>query len=86
MGVAIEGTVASKIGFASYQNAAPILRELTISNDAGIDHDDLVVELTNGLPFLEPKHWRIDRHASWVERAYPGSRREAARRLSFGAR
>lgn len=68
MGIAIEGAVASKIGFASHQNAVPILRELTISNEAGIDHDDLVVELTSGLPFLEPKHWRIDRllHGSSV--------------------
>ncbi|MFA5976600.1 MAG: DUF3320 domain-containing protein [Elusimicrobiota bacterium] len=68
MGVGIEGIVASKIGFASHQNSVPILRELTISNDAEIDHDDLVVELTASLPFLEPKRWRIDRllHGSSV--------------------
>jgi len=68
MGVVIEGIVASKIGFASHQNSVPLLRELTLSNDAEIDYDDLVVELTGSLPFLEPKNWRIDRllHGSSV--------------------
>lgn len=63
MGIAIEGVVAGKIGFASHQNAVPILRELVISNHAEVDYHDLVVELTGDLPFLESKSWRIDRLA-----------------------
>ena len=61
MGIALEGIVASKIGFASHQNSVPILRELSISNDSELDYDNLIVELTGSLPFLEPKTWRIDR-------------------------
>lgn len=60
MGIVIEGTAAGKIGFASHQNAVPILRELVVSNDTEIDYRDLVLELVGELPFLEPKSWRID--------------------------
>lgn len=60
MGIAIEGVVAGKIGFASHQNAVPILRKLVISNNTEIGYRDLVVELISGLPFLESKSWRID--------------------------
>lgn len=61
MKIAIEGIVAGKIGFASHQNAVPLLRELSISN-AGDQHSDgLTVELISSLPFLETKRWHVDR-------------------------
>lgn len=68
MGVIIEGIVADKVGFASHQNAVPVLRKLVLSNDTEVDQDDLSVELISSPPFLEPKTWRIDRmlHASSV--------------------
>ena len=31
--IKIDGTLAGKIGFASHQNAVPVLRELQIVND-----------------------------------------------------
>ncbi|HEX2941939.1 MAG TPA: DNA helicase, partial [Rhodopila sp.] len=68
MSFTIAGIVADKVGFASHQNAVPVLRELILSNDSEVDQNDLLVELTSSPPFLEPKQWRIDRllHASSV--------------------
>jgi very-short-patch-repair endonuclease len=61
--VKIEGTLAGKIGFASHQNAVPVLRELQVVNDGETDHRDLVLELAASPPFLAPKSWRIDQLA-----------------------
>jgi very-short-patch-repair endonuclease len=61
MGIAIEGIVASKVGFASHQNAVPVLRELAVINDEDHDYEQLTIELTSSLPFLETKHWHVDR-------------------------
>jgi very-short-patch-repair endonuclease len=58
--IKIEGTLAGKIGFASHQNAVPVLRELQVVNDGDADHRDLVLELAASPPFLAPKSWRID--------------------------
>jgi ATP-dependent exoDNAse (exonuclease V) alpha subunit len=61
MGLIVEAVVADKIGFASHQNAVPVLRELVLTNDAEANLDNLLVELTSSPSFLEPKIWRIDR-------------------------
>ena len=61
MGISIEGIVTSKLGLASHQNAVPLLRQLTITNDGEAAIKDLILELEPSLPFAVPKTWRIDR-------------------------
>ncbi|WP_137889156.1 DUF3320 domain-containing protein [Pseudomonas sp. 2FE] len=61
MSIKIEGVIASKIGFASHQNAVPVLRELEIINGSEAEHNDLALELVANPPFMEAKTWRIDR-------------------------
>ncbi|MFW0753970.1 DUF3320 domain-containing protein [Pseudomonas sp. H11T01] len=61
MTIKIEGVIASKIGFASHQNAVPVLRELAVLNDGHTDYNDLVLELVADPPFLEARTWRLDR-------------------------
>lgn len=60
MGIEIVGTLSPKIGFASHQNAIPILRELVLRSDDERDYESLVLSLTADPPFLEPKAWRVD--------------------------
>ncbi|MGV3771180.1 MAG: DUF4011 domain-containing protein, partial [Sphingobium phenoxybenzoativorans] len=60
----IRASLASKVGFASHQNAVPILRDLEIDNVTDADCNALAVSLTADPPFLLPKTWRIDRVAA----------------------
>ena len=55
MTIAVQGSVAGKIGFASHQNAVPVLAELEIRNDGSETFQDLTVELSADPPFLEPR-------------------------------
>ncbi len=57
----IEAIVAPKIGFASHQNAVPLLRELKLryEGEKPVEHCQLKLDATP--PFLEPRTWRIDR-------------------------
>ena len=61
MGISLNATVSSKLGLASHQNAVPLLRQLTITNDGNEALGDLVVAFDPSLPFAETKSWRIDR-------------------------
>ncbi len=61
MDIEIQSIVSGKIGFASHQNAAPLLRELSIVNQSSIPISDLVLELVADPPFLTNKIWRLDR-------------------------
>ncbi|MFW9078854.1 DUF3320 domain-containing protein [Pseudomonas sp. P2757] len=61
MTIKIEGVIANKIGFASHQNAVPVVRELAVHNDGDVDYNDLELELVADPPFLEGKTWRLDR-------------------------
>ncbi|VVP81086.1 hypothetical protein PS914_02199 [Pseudomonas fluorescens] len=61
MSIKIEGVIASKIGFASHQNAVPVVRELALWHHGDIVYQDLVLELKADPPFLEAKTWRLDR-------------------------
>ncbi|PTQ09424.1 DNA helicase [Sphingomonas oleivorans] len=61
MTIRIGAVVASKIGFASHQNAVPLLRELELANAGEQAVDDLLLTLSADPPFLQPKTWRIDR-------------------------
>ncbi|MEB0031356.1 DUF3320 domain-containing protein [Undibacterium sp. RTI2.1] len=61
MTIKIDVTVTTKLGFASQQNAVPVLRELEITNNSESDYDDLTLILTASPAFLEGKTWKIDR-------------------------
>jgi very-short-patch-repair endonuclease len=57
----INATIAAKIGFASHQNAIPVIRELNVSSTAGRVLEGLTLSLFADPPFVQPKSWRIDR-------------------------
>lgn len=57
----IEGTVASKIGFASHQNAVPLLRELKLRYEGEGPAEHCELRLAADPPFVQAKTWRIDR-------------------------
>ncbi|MNM37089.1 hypothetical protein D3C81_478120 [compost metagenome] len=61
MSIKIEALIARKIGFASHQNAVPLVRELSISNPGDDCLQDLVLSLTTDPAFVETRTWRIDR-------------------------
>ncbi|MBG0809900.1 DUF3320 domain-containing protein [Methylosinus sp. H3A] len=56
-------SVAENVNVAFYQNAVPILRELTLENDIGRDLSEVSVHLSSEPPFLTPGMWRVDRIA-----------------------
>lgn len=61
MTIEINVTVTTKLGFASQQNAVPVLRELEIINNSESDYEDLTLILTASPAFLEGRTWKIDR-------------------------
>ncbi|MBB6307915.1 DUF3320 domain-containing protein [Xanthobacter tagetidis] len=62
--VAILAEVAPCFTYASYQNAVPVLRALTLANMTSEVHAGLRLEMTATPPFLRPKSWAIDRLAA----------------------
>ena len=57
----IETVIAAKIGFATHQNAIPIVRDLSLSADAEDGpKESLVLTLAADPPFVQAKTWRID--------------------------
>jgi hypothetical protein len=56
----INATIAAKIGFASHQNAIPVIRELSVSPVAERASEGLKLSLLADPPFVQPKSWRID--------------------------
>ncbi|MBB3348344.1 DUF3320 domain-containing protein [Sphingomonas sp. BK069] len=65
----IQATVSSKIGFASHQNAVPLVRELIVEARGSKTEEGLSLRLFADPPFLQEKTWRI-------ERMQPGDRLE----------
>ena len=61
MSIKIEALTARKIGFASHQNAVPLVRELTLCNEGERSFEDLVLTLGTDPSFVETRTWRIDR-------------------------
>jgi very-short-patch-repair endonuclease len=57
----IEALIARKIGFASHQNAVPLVRELTLSSCDEHIRQDLVLTLDANPAFVETRSWHIDR-------------------------
>ncbi|MFT9099057.1 MAG: DUF4011 domain-containing protein [Zymomonas mobilis subsp. pomaceae] len=59
MRIRIGVSVASKIGFASHQNAVPLLHSLEVINETEEDFQDLTLTLTADLPFIRESRWTI---------------------------
>ncbi|MDH7639968.1 DUF3320 domain-containing protein [Sphingomonas oryzagri] len=57
----VEVAVAAKIGFATHQNAIPVIRDLKVAAPLeGEKASDLVLTLSADPPFVQAKTWRID--------------------------
>jgi hypothetical protein len=56
----INAAIAAKVGFASHQNAIPLIRELSVSSTAERVSEGLKLSLFADPPFVKPKSWRID--------------------------
>jgi very-short-patch-repair endonuclease len=57
-------TAAENVNLSFYQNAIPIIRELSVLNATGSDLRDVSVHLSSEPPFITPGVWRIDRIAN----------------------
>lgn len=56
----IDATLVAKLNLADFQNAIPLLRELSVANDAAEAITGLELRLESAPAFLKPKLWRID--------------------------
>jgi very-short-patch-repair endonuclease len=61
MTIEIEALIARKIGFASHQNAVPLIRELSVWNKHDTDIEHLTLTLSTDPDFVESRTWQIDR-------------------------
>jgi very-short-patch-repair endonuclease len=61
MTIEIEALIARKIGFASHQNAVPLIRELSLWNKQDTDIEHLTLTLSTDPDFVESRTWQIDR-------------------------
>ena len=61
MTIEIEALIARKIGFASHQNAVPLIRELSLWNKHDTDIEHLTLTLSTDPDFVESRTWQIDR-------------------------
>ncbi len=59
--IQIDASVATKVTFASHQNAIPILQELKLANPTLEVLEKLELEIWSDPQFLQPKKWIIDR-------------------------
>ena len=56
----IDATLVAKLNLADFQNAVPMLRELSIVNTSAEAARDLELRIESIPPFLRPKIWRVD--------------------------
>src|ERR1700722_7226416 len=63
MALELRATIAPKIGFASHQNAVPLLAELELAAPEDQGFEPLSVTLWADPPFLEARTWHIARLA-----------------------
>ncbi len=61
MNIKIDALIARKIGFASHQNAVPLVRELSLWNQEETTLEDVVLTLSTDPNFVESRSWNIDR-------------------------
>lgn len=62
--VEIQATVAGRVNLADFQNAVPVLRELSIVNETEDSFRDLKLTVISDPPFLKPKTWHLDHLAA----------------------
>jgi hypothetical protein len=56
----IDSVVAAKIGFATNQNAIPIIRDLSVTAPSGAANKNMTLTLAADPAFAQGKTWRID--------------------------
>ena len=56
----VDATLVAKLNLADYQNAVPLLKELSITNGTKEDAKDLELRIESAPGLLKPKVWRID--------------------------
>jgi hypothetical protein len=56
----IEAAFAARTNLADYQNAVPVLRELSVTNHTEAAVPGLVLSLESAPPVLTPRTWRLD--------------------------
>jgi very-short-patch-repair endonuclease len=56
----VDAVVAAKIGFATHQNAIPVVRDLNVTAPDDLGARNLILSLSADPPFVQPKTWRID--------------------------
>ncbi|WP_029048778.1 DUF3320 domain-containing protein [Cupriavidus sp. amp6] len=62
--VQIKTTIVGKVNLADFQNAVPVIRELSLVNDTQNDFKELRLTASSEPAFLKPKTWHIDHLAS----------------------
>ncbi|WP_179402700.1 DUF3320 domain-containing protein [Burkholderia guangdongensis] len=58
--VRIQATVAGRVNLADFQNAVPVVRELSVVNETEEAFRDLKLTAISDPPFLKPKTWHLD--------------------------
>ncbi|PBI87703.1 RecBCD enzyme subunit RecD [Variovorax boronicumulans] len=58
--LSIEVALASKLSLADFQNAVPLIRELTLASNLPGDTGQLQLSLSSTPAFVKPKTWRLD--------------------------
>jgi very-short-patch-repair endonuclease len=61
--IEIRAAVQSKIGFASHQNAVPLIVDLQIENATDVPVGPAILTLTANPSFIAPRTWQFDRLA-----------------------
>ncbi len=56
----IEAALGAKIGFATHQNAIPLIRDLSVTAPPDVGAQTLVLSLSADPPFVQSKTWAID--------------------------
>lgn len=56
----IDVTLIAKLNLADFQNAVPLLRDLSLINETDQAYEQVELLLTSDPPFLKPRRWRID--------------------------
>ncbi|MEO8297276.1 MAG: DUF3320 domain-containing protein [Burkholderiales bacterium] len=68
LGVRIDAAFVTKLNLADFQNAVPMLRELSVTNASAENVRDLELRIESIPPFVRPKRWHIDALAAGTER------------------
>jgi len=68
LNVRIDATLVTKLNLADFQNAVPMLRELSVTNASRVDARDLELRIESVPPFVRSKLWHIDVLPAGAER------------------